>query len=266
MRCYATLVSLLLALAFTPAAVSAETAGGFCDGAHPFALADDLSGIASPCAVAPRSFLIETVYLQNASAVGGTALAAYPLVRVRTGLLRRVELVVDPPSQIAESQPGGGGLYPPTHFGYGIDYTIAQTSRSAVALQTQVQPPNWRFAPSHNGQPRYVVGLSSEYLVTRRLSLGVAASGTSSGQVGFERVLPSLSIRAAYATSAAIEIATDLGTRIVSRRAVAQSFGDVAVNHRLTKSTFFTVGLGTTFNAVTNAKAHYLASGFNFRR
>jgi hypothetical protein len=68
----------------------------------------------------------------------------------------------------------------------------------------------------------------------------------------------------AYDSSVATQFSTDIGTRIVTRHSVAQSYGDVAINERIRKNTTFDVGLGTTFNPVSNAKAHYLASGLNF--
>ena len=264
MRCYATFVFACVLAVIAPLAASAGTIGNFCDDSHPFSLADDLSGIGTPCVVAPKSLMVETVYLQNASEVGGTALAAYPLVRFRTGLAPRVELLVDPPSQIAESTPGGAGAYPGTHFGYGLNYLLSQSGHGALALQAEVLPPTWRFAPSH-GQARYVLGLTSDYQLTHRMSVGFAASGISSGTVGFDRILPSLSVRTAYDAGAGTQIATDVGSRLVTRRSVAQSFGDISVTQRLKKRVFFSAGLGTTFNAVSNAKAHYLSSGFNFR-
>ena len=74
-----------------------------------------------------------------------------------------------------------------------------------------------------------------------------------------------MTARAAYDLRPDVQLSTDLGTRIVTRHAVAQSFGDFAVTRRFDRHLSFTVGLGTTFNAVNDAKAHYLASGFNYR-
>ncbi len=235
---------------------------GACQTANAAFTADDLSGITAPCAEQRGAIAIETLYFQNASRVGGTALAAYPLFRVRTGILPRVELLVDTPSQVAESGPRGTGLYPMTHFGYGANYTFLSGGRSAAGAGIEMVPPNSRFATSQS-QPKYVVDLSAGYRVNARSTVSAIATGASSRSVGFERIAPSLAVRESYDTSGTTEITTDLGTRVVTRHGVPQSFGDVAVNERLRKDLRFSVGLGTTFNPVSNAKAHYLASGFN---
>src|SRR5271170_4123757 len=72
-----------------PALVDAAAAPSACTTQNPAFVIDDLSGVASPCATAPGTLLIEALYYQNASSVGGTALAAYPLLRLRTGIVNR---------------------------------------------------------------------------------------------------------------------------------------------------------------------------------
>jgi hypothetical protein len=81
--------------------------------------------------------------------------------------------------------------------------------------------------------------------------------------VGLQRIEPAAALRYAYDAGASTQISTDFGARIIVRHSVAQSYGDVALNQRLGRKVTFDVGLGTTFNSVSNAKAHYLASGFN---
>jgi hypothetical protein len=262
------LVRVLLALAFVILAAAApawaDSLGPVCDRSNPLAGADDLVGIASPCLLAPGSAQIDAIYLQNASRIGQTALAAYPMFRVRAGFARRLEAVVDLPSQIAESGPGNNGLYPMTHLGYGLNYQLAQSARSALALITEVLPPTSRFAPVQS-QPKYLIGLTSDLAVNDKVTLGATASGVSSGEIGFERVLPSLAMRLGLRVGPQTEIVTALGSRLVGRHQVGQSFGDVTVTRALTKRTIFNVGVGTTFNEVANCKSHYLASGFNYR-
>ena len=246
------------------AASQSVPAIGVCATQNPAFTTDDLSGFTAPCAEAPGSLAIETLYFQNASSVGGTALAAYPLFRIRTGIVSRLEAVVDTPSQVAESGPHGTGLYPATHIGYGANYTFLSGGRSAAGVGLEMVPPNSRFATTQV-QPKYVFDLSGGYRLNARASVSAIATGASSHSVGFQRIFPSLAIRTSYGTSATTQISTDLGERVVARHAAAQSFGDVAVNERLRKDLHFSVGLGTTFNPVSNAKAHYLASGFDLQ-
>jgi hypothetical protein len=248
----------LFAVAIGTAPVSAQTPdftlanppSSACTTQNPAFTTDDLSGVASPCAVTPGSLLIETLYYQNASRVGGTALAAYPLFRLRTGIVHHLEVVVDLPSQVAESGLNGAGLYPRTQMGYGLNYTALTNARLAAAFGAEVLPPSSRFTVNE-AQPRYVVDFAMGYHLLPHATLSAIATGSSSRQVGFNQVSPSAAVRMAYDSS------------VVTRHSVAQSYGDVAVNERLRKNTTFTIGLGTTFNPVSNAKAHYLASGLN---
>ena len=245
-----------------PAAADTFTPLNVCLTQSPAFTIDDLSGIAAPCVAAPGTLIVETLYYQNASRIGGTALAAYPLFRLRTGILRRLEVVVDAPSQIAESGLHGIGLYPTTHFGYGFNYTVASSSRMAAAIGVEALPPNSRFSVSET-QARYVLDMTAGFRLTTHSTLSAIATGASSLSVGLQRIDPAAAVRYAYDTSSTTQVSTDVGERIVARHAVAQSYGDIAINQRLRKNITFDVGLGTTFNMVSNAKAHYLASGFN---
>ena len=264
MKVVAPLVAAALALLALPAEAGDNPLAGICATDAPFIQTDDLSGFWSPCAVKPGTVLFEATYLQNASAVGGTALAAYPMLDIRTGIVPHLEIVAHAPSQIAESGPHGLGLYPTTHFGYGARYTVAQSSKSAVAILGEVLPPTSRFDPTHV-QSRYLLAVTSEYAVDKKITLGFAGSGLSSQTAGLGRVLPSFVFKTAYDATPTTQIATDIGTRILTRHGVAQSFGDISVNQSLHKRTIFNVGLGTTFNPVSNSKAQYLASGFNYK-
>ncbi len=260
----------LFAAAIGAAPVSADTPDfapasppSACSTQNPAFTTDDLSGVASPCVVTPGSLLIETLYYQNASRIGGTALAAYPLFRLRSGIVRRVELVVDLPSQIAESGLNGAGLYPRTQMGYGLNYTAIANARLAAAFGAEVMPPSSRFTVNE-AQPRYVIDFTVGYHLLPHATLSAIASGSSSRQVGFNQVFPAAAVRMAYDSSVATQFSTDVGARVVTRHSVAQAYGDIAVSERLRKNCTFAVGLGTTFNPVSNAKAHYLASGLNF--
>jgi hypothetical protein len=273
MRVRAALACIALAAAFAmPLAVCADTpplvngadATDYCSVANAFAYLDSLYGNVAPCALKPGSFVFEAIYLQNASRVGGTALADYPLVNVRAGLIKRLQFTFDAPSEVAQSRPGGGGAFPITHLGYGLTYTIAQSKRSATALITEVVPPDSSFAPTHT-QARYLVGIASDVALTQKWTLNGTVEGTSSARYGFGQVLPTIDAGAAYAPTLHTQVEADLGERIVSRHALAQAFGNAAINQRLDTKLILTAGVGTTFNAVNDSKAHYLAAGFTYR-
>lgn len=257
-------LAFILALAVAPASAQTAPATNLCSTADHFALSDDLSGSWSPCTMRPGSLFAEVTYLQNASAVGGTALAAYPMLHLRTGIAKDLEFVFQSPSQIAESGQRGIGLHPMTHLGYGLRYTVRQTDRFALAVLGETSPPMSRFSATHV-QSTYLFGLAAEYVVNPKIALGFAANGTSSSRVGFARILPSTAARAVYNLTPATQVSVDVGTGIVSKRMVGQSFGDISLNETLYRTLGFNVGLGTTFNVVSNVKAHYLASGFTYR-
>jgi hypothetical protein len=228
-----------------------------------FAAYDDISGIWSPC-VAPRGLVVvESTYIQNASAVGGTNYAAYPMLDLRTGVLPGLEFAFHSPAQVAESGPKGIGLYPRTHPGYGLRFAALTAPRLSVIVATDVLPPMSRFSPNQV-QSQYVFGATSAYEITPRFAMGFAASGTSSGKAGFARFLPAQAFKASYAIGRGTAISVDLGSSEPARR-TPQRFGDLALNQAVNSHVAFKLGVGTAFNAAMNSKAHYLATGFNYR-
>jgi hypothetical protein len=256
-----------LTVAAAPAVAATDTlatSNNACASQNAAFTEDDLSGITSPCAAQPGTLLVETLYFQNASRTGGTALAAYPLVRLRTGIVHNLELVIDPPSQVAESGLHGLGVYPVTRLGYGLNYTLGSNGHSASGFGVEMQPPSSRFSVDER-QPKYIFDYTFSMSAGRRGTISAIASGESSHLVGFGRIAPAGAVRYAYDASARTQISTDIGARVVARGARAQAYSDIALNQRLRKNITYTFGLGTTFNGMINAgKAHYMASGFNF--
>jgi hypothetical protein len=258
----------LLLLGFTTPAFAAPEmvlSNAACASQDPSFTEDDVSsGFISPCAATPGTLTIETLYYQNASRVGGTALAAYPLVRLRTGLTHHLELVLDPPSQIAESGTGGIGVYPITRFGYGANYTLTSTLNTASGFGLEVQPPNSLFNVNER-QSKYIFDYVFGFRITQRVTLSAIATGASSHVVGFGRFTPATALRGAFDADPRTQISTDIGERAVAHGAHAQSFSDLALNQKLRKNINYTLGVGTTFNGFSSiGKAHYLASGVNF--
>ncbi len=228
-----------------------------------FATYDGVSELWSPCVTRRGSFIAESTYLQNASAVGGTNYAAYPMLELRTGVLPRLEFAFHTPSQVAESGRNGTGLYPATRLGYGLRYAAFAAPRLAVALATDILPPMSRFSPNHV-QSRYVLGVSSAYRLTRRLTLGLSASGTSSAKVGFSRLLPAQALQASYEIGRRTQLSVDLGNRQPAAKAF-QAFGDIALDQAFSRRVALKIGAGTAFNTAMGSKAHYLASGIDYR-
>lgn len=217
----------------------------------------------SACTLPAGRLLIETLYYQNASKFGGTALAAYPLVQLSYGLTRRLNIVVNPPSQIAESGLHGVGLYPHSHASYGVRYGLVQSERFALSAGLAVIPPASFYTPDET-QSKYQAELLAGYRLSSRITLKGDARAATSHTVGVGRVFPSQTIGADIALDRSTTITPDVGERSVAARAQPQSFGDLSLKRVLNRKLLFNVGLGTTFNPVAHAKAHYLSSGFSY--
>ena len=241
----------------------ADQIDGYCGGASLVALIDAPSGNAMPCTVGGGTILLESLYYQNASKVGGTALAAYPLIRLRGGISSRLDLTLDSPSQVAESGLRGAGLHPSSRGGFGAAYEFAQGDRTAIALNAEIEPPASCFAPSQT-QSKYNVDVSAGYRLTDHLSFDGSIAGVTSRSTVFQRIFPASTFGVGHAVGPNTLLSSDLGTRFLARRTSPQSFGDLAIAEALRRNVIFDLGLGTAFNPVSNVKAHYLAAGFDY--
>jgi hypothetical protein len=222
------------------------------------------SQIPSPCIVWAGNFLVETLYYQNASKVGGTALAAYPLLGFEAGLTRRVDVVLDLPSQIAESGRNGAGIYPRSHATYGLRYGFAQTERFALTAGIAVVPPASVYAPNET-QAKFELDVDSAFQLTPNVTIEARSQGATSHTAGIGRILPEQDLGADIALSKSTVIVPDLGLRSVTAHGHAQSFGDLCVKHLLGRRIVFDAGIGTAFDQVDHAKTHYVAAGLGLR-
>jgi hypothetical protein len=256
--------SIITTLVFHTPTMAAEQ-GGSCQNTGLTVVGDGPSDVPSPCTIASRSFLVESLYYQNASRVGGSALAAYPMVRMRAGLTERLEFLIDAPSQAAESGLAGAGVYPKSEPGYGTNYAFAMTDHAVMSLRAEEQPPASRFTPSQK-QPKASMDLTTGYRFSDHLML-TALYGASSGRAmyGNQHLFPTSALGLGVLTDARTQFFTDLGMKTTKWHAASQAFGDISAAHLLSQNLAFDVGLGTTFNPVAGTKAHYLAMGVNYR-
>jgi hypothetical protein len=235
-----------------------------CTNASLLTTATGSSQIPSPCIVPAGNFLVETLYYQNASKIGGTALAAYPLLGLDAGLGRRVDAVLDLPSQIAESGRNGAGIYPRSHATYGLRYGFSQTKRFALTAGIAVVPPASVYAPSET-QAKFKLDVVSAYELSPNLTIEARSQGATSHTAGVGRILPEQDLGAEIALGKSTVVAPDLGLRSVTAHGHAQSFGDLCVKHLLSRRLMFDAGIGTAFDQVGHAKAHYVAAGLSLR-
>jgi hypothetical protein len=258
----AAFVAALFFVCFAPA--HARDAQDLCSELELTNVAQGSSYIPSPCTLAPGGFLFETLYYQNASKVGGTALAAFPLLQVRAGVFRRVDLVLDAPSQIAESGLRGAGVFPRSHASYGARYLFAQMPRFALTASFAVSPPASLYAPNEQ-QAKYVFDIVAAYKVTPGFTLRGVTQAATSRSVGIGQIFPADALGADLALGGLTLFSTDVGARTVTQRARAQAFTDASVKRMVAKKLMVDVGVGTAFNSVASSKAHYLAAGLSYR-
>jgi hypothetical protein len=258
----AAFIAALFVACFAPA--HAQDANELCSELELPDIAQGSSYIPSPCTLAPGGFLIEGLYYQNASKVGGTALAAFPLLQVQAGVFRRVDLVLDAPSQIAESGLHGAGLFPRSHASYGARYRFAQMQRFALTAGFAVAPPASLYAPSEQ-QAKYVFDIVAAYKLMPGVTLRGVTEAATSRSVGIGQIFPADAVGADLAIGGLTVFSVDVGARAVTERARAQAFTDASVKRMVAKKLMFDVGVGTAFNSVASSKAHYLAAGLSYR-
>ena len=254
---------LILAATAVPA-LAGQTEPSLCARPNFFSVVDDTAVLPALCPVEHGRALVDATYFQNASAVGGTALAAFPLVRLRAGIADRLEAFIDTPSSVAESLLGGAELNPTTHLGYGLVYLLHANRRSELSGDIAAVPQLSQFATS-GGQEKYRLDLSSGYLAMPRITLRAAVGVETRHDAGFGTVQPRSILGTDITPTRSTRLALDVGTHLGSRSGVAQSFGDAALIWRAQRSVSLAVGLGTTFNASGGTKPHYFSTGVTLR-
>jgi len=245
-------------------AVADDQPATFCSASPLVEVTTGSGSIASPCIIAPSTFVFESQYYQNASLVGGTALAAYPLLEVRAGISPRIEVDLSPPSQIASSAFGGNEVNPLSRFGYELRYMLMQNTRIAWSVGFGAVPPISAYATDPT-QAKYLLTMTDAYRLTRRIVVKAEIAATTAHAAGFGTLLPVTALGVDFTPATNTRLSVDIGSRLVGRRAGAQSFSDIGISHVVFRRFVINAGLGTAFNSVSNAKAHYLSTGLAFR-
>lgn len=218
----------------------------------------------TPCVAAPHKFILETTYYQNASRIGGTALAAYPEARIRYGVAPHWELFVDTPSEIAKSGERGRGIYTMTQTGVGAKVDFARIRNVVYSLSVEGHPPLGALA-NLNLVPLSDVHLSANWTAGHRREFAVE-TGVINYATVFHNHLRATSLVAISGTqtldpltSVTLELANQSH---VYRGSRSQSSGVFSVQRMLSNRVLFNVELGTAFDASANSKPHYLGAGF----
>jgi hypothetical protein len=219
--------------------------------------------LVAPCVAKPHRFVLETNYYQNASKVGGTALAAYPEVRLRYGVAEHLELFVDGPSEIAKSGLHGRGIYVMAPIGYGATYEFARAKGVSYSFTGETRPP---MQPLANES---LLPLS-DFHVSANWAGGRRTYGAEIGELDYSSITRrhqhrsspiaafSLSQRVARNTYITGELSEQL--RVLGGSA-PQTAGIFSMQHLLSQHYVFNLEGGTSFNAQGNTKPHYWGFG-----
>lgn len=218
------------------------------------------------CVVKPRHVVVSTMYYQNASKVGGTALAGYPLLRARYGVAPDLDVFYDAPSELAISS--HGGHYEMAHSGMGAQGTIAQDGNMALMLTAESRPP---LSPLAN---LYVLPLADVHLTAAWTTLSgsdIAAQLGTLNYIATNRGHRRSSIFDTLSATAPISSQTwftgEVGTQSnATWGSAGETRGIASIKHSIGADSVFNVDLGTTLNASGGSKPHYLGAGFTFLR
>ncbi|HET9028796.1 MAG TPA: hypothetical protein VFN49_01350 [Candidatus Aquilonibacter sp.] len=263
--CAATIVGSLFAI--PPVARAATQHAQPCASGSLWSMASRTHAKLTPCVAKPHALILETTYYQNASRVGGTALAAFPEARVRYGALADVELFVDAPSEIAKSGQRGAGIYFMTQTGVGAKYQFARAHDVVYSISAETHPPLGALANLN------LIPLSDVHLSANWSGYGGREFGLEAGTINYDNLrhthLRSSELIAATYTQAfntrtwwTAEVTSQSNVYSKSR---AQSSGVFSVSRMLSSRMLFGAEIGSAFNAQSDSKPHYIAGTFTIR-
>jgi hypothetical protein len=216
------------------------------------------------CVVKKHRVAVSTMYYQNASRVGGTALAGYPLLRARYGVTQNAEVFYDAPTELAVSS--HGAHYEMAHAGIGAQGTLAQDGNVALLLTAESRPP---LSPLAN---LYVLPLADVHLTASWTGITGTNFAAQVGTLnyiatnrGHRRSSMFDTVSATAPIASGTWFAGEVGMQSNATYASAgQTRGIASVKHSIGTNSVFNVDLGTALNASGGSKPHYLGAGFTF--
>lgn len=265
-------------LALVPPAVAAPKPAGSTSsrqiealcGETVHAVANPTHAKLNPCVVGRGHTVIDITYYQNASKVGGTALAAYPEATVRIGVARNVEVFFDAPSDVAKSGLNGLGVFYFTHLGVGVKAQLTRTPVfvSSVSFETR---PQLNALAHLSLEPMANAELTGSWAPRRSNLVFTAQAGAfwfrQRGMGHAQRTAATFSLAATTPIARKTWLTLQLRSfSVAALNSSAQSSGTLSVQHEFGRNVLVSLQLGTAFNAAGHSKAHYLGVGFTIRR
>jgi hypothetical protein len=224
----------------------------------------------TPCIVRRGQIVVETMYYQNASSVGGTALAAYPEATIRLALSPRVEVFVDAPSDVAKSGSNGLGVFYFTHPGFGFKALLSSSSSFASSVSFETNPQ--LNAMAHLSLiPLTDITFTGSWMPRRSNLIFSAQAGAfwfrQRGMGHDERTAATFGIGVTAPVMRKTWLTLQLRSlSVAAMNSSAQSTGTMSLQHEIGRNVLANLQLGTAFNAAGRSKAHYLGVGFTIRR
>jgi hypothetical protein len=236
-----------------------------CDASNPVTLEDRALADTTPCTLAKHHSMLEVGYFQNASAVGGTALAAYPLIHVRYGITDRTQIFIDPATAIAKSGLRGQGIYTWGRTGVGVKYQLSNEVNHAVSASIDYTPQPDVTASLYTRE-RFQAAMQYRYVITNKTSANLSFGDTffsqqnvhGNGQSSLfarlavsQGISPNMSVSALVGRDAHMTVSSEPQTQL-----------GVTVQDRLSPNSVGDVELGSALNPSGETKAHYLGFGY----
>jgi hypothetical protein len=224
----------------------------------------------SPCIVRRGQLVVESMYYQNASSEGGTALAAYPEATFRIGISPRVELFVDAPSDVAKSGTHGEGVFYLTHPGFGLKALLSSSSTFATSISVESSPQ--LHALAHLSLiPLADATLTASWMPRRSAIVLTAQAGAflfrQRGMGHEQRTAATFALGITAPVMKKTWLSLQLNSiSTAAMNSPAQSTGTLSLQHEIGRNVLANIQLGTAFNAAGHSKAHYLGFGFTIRR
>lgn len=258
-------------------ALFAFAAGGFagpaqaarytapCAGTSLRSMASHTHSRISACIARPGEVVTETMYYQNASKVGGTALAAFPEARTRYGVGRHLELFLDWPSEVAKSGLRGAGVYYMTQIGVGAKFEFARKAGVDYTITLERRPPMSAFA-NMDVVPNADVHVDATWAPSRLSTATVEVGAFNYTQRGL-RSWTHTSPTMALAVTRELDRKT-AATFELTEQSVAAFGGSsrttvtLGLQRLLSKHAQVNLELGSALNATAGSKPHELGFGF----
>jgi hypothetical protein len=223
----------------------------------------------NPCVVKNQEAILEFGYRNTTtSGQNGSVSVSYPSNRTRIGILTNLELVLDTPTLLRTTS-NGTTLTTQSNLGTGLKYEIGYFGSFVHGFAAEAILPTASTGlaahTSYNGS--YQIGGGIFKNVGFNLTLG-ATTGTVTRPSGVDAAVTSF--QPTLIVGGLIAAATKLNVEVAGSSAngpgtSGQYFGNVFLQHQLSKSLLVDVEASQRFTVVSHQHLHYFGAGGSVR-